>query len=66
MMEKLKNTVAPDKRGIHIKFFLFLLRNLGTPPKHLGEALLMSTYNMFCGEIKISTFQLKIVPYLEM
>ena len=41
------NYIAPDKRGIHIIYFLFLHE------KHLGEGHLMSTHNIrFCGEIR--------------
>ena len=45
--------IAPDKRGIDMIFLFFHKKYVvGTHQKRLGEALLMSTHNIFlCGEV---------------
>ena len=48
------DNIAPDKRGIHIIFFSYFSTKtyvVGTHLKRLGEALQMSTHNIyFCGD----------------
>ena len=60
---------APNKSGYpYIFLFLHITYVVGTHKKRLGEALLMSTHNMFLWRNKknISTFWLKKVSYLEL